>query len=222
MSRWRAARYVTVALLALGAMTSEAKGIKYAGIHPRTGKPEGGLCFIEFVHVHTSTPFDPALYQQRGDVWIFVGDPVPFGYEGPRYRYYGHHPVTMNLLVTGGEGVLYCYLDGPHWHAYQPPEDYKFVEKDDVHYYAGDYPPEYEKEKPRYVAVNTATRPLVYERPVVVGPPPPEYHGPVVEIGVHLPVPVIGVHVGAPPPVIVQERGKFKNRKFKPFKFERD
>jgi hypothetical protein len=227
MCRRRAVRFLVLLLLALGGTTSEAKGgVKYAGIHPRTGKANGGLCHIEFVHVHSMTPLDPALYQQHGGVWIFVGDPVPFGFDGPRHRYYGHHPVTLDLVFTGGgeDSVLFCYLDGPHFHAYEPPDDYKFVEKQDVHYFAGEYPPEYEKAKPRYIVVNTATQPLVYERPVIVGSPPPEYHGPIVQIGFHVPLPVIGVHVGGPP-VIVHEHGKFKrlkHKKFKQFKWKAD
>lgn len=73
--------------------------------------------------------------------------------------------------------------------------------------------------------VNGVYSSFAYERPVA-GPPPPEYHGPVVQIRVTVP----GIQVLAPPaPVLVIQESdddvgrkpkKFKNKKFKGKKFK--
>jgi len=216
---------VAAVLLAVPAVAA-AKDVRYAGSHPRTGRPDGGFCFLEVVHVHPAVPVNLALYRQVNGLWVFVGDPVPFGWDGPRVRYYGHHPVAVQILLGSRDGHVYCYLDGPHWHPYEPLHRSDWERKDDVYYFTGAYPQEYERDKPRYVApVNEVYRPIVYERPVVVGPPPPAYHGPVLDVRIHLPAPpAVIIGVPAPPPVIVipapppghqKKFKKFKHKKFK-------
>jgi hypothetical protein len=229
--------------------TAEAKQWKYAGMHPRGGQPGDGLCHIEATHVHTAAPIQAdVLYRTHDGAYIFIGDPTPFGYEGPRHSYYGHHPVVLNVLVNidvDVDVVEYCYHDGPHSHAYEPPPRQEFVEKEDVYYYAGEYPEEYKRESPKLVRVNTLYRPWSFPRPVVTVAPPPQYRGPIIQVDLKVPVPrvevavpAVEVRVGTPPPperevvVIHEERvvhvhddhcdhhrhkkhKKHKNKKFK-------
>jgi hypothetical protein len=214
-----------LALLALGAHAG-GKHVKYAGVHPRTGKPDGGLCYVQAVHVHSLAPSSAdVLYRMHNGVYFFIGDPVPFGYDGPRHSYYGHHPVTVNVVLEeeGPDDVAFCYLDGPHFHHYAPPPRTPFTTKENVAYYTGDYPESYEKEKPKLVRVNTVYKPIHYERPVVVEAPPAAYRGPLVDVRVHLPVPAVHVQVGAPPPVILVNEHvhvKHKHHKHKKHKWK--
>ncbi len=218
-------------LLALaGAGVSEAKPVKFAGLHPRTGEPNGGLCHIQAVHVHGAAPAHAqVLYRQHGDAYVFIGDPVPFGYEGPRHSYYGHHPVVINVIINvevDVDDVEYCYHDGPHYHSYPPPPDHDFDEQEDVHYYADEYPEAYKRDKPKLVQVNVLYRPWRYTLPVVVKVPPSSYRGPVVQVNVN--VPAVGVEVKVNPAparhevIIVEEpdhdRHKHKKHKHKKFK----
>lgn len=205
-----------------------AKNVKYAGMHPRTGKPNGGLCYVEAVHVHPLAPSNASLYRTQNGIHVFVGDPLPFGYEGPKHRFYGHHPITVDLIVPDfSDETVYCYIDGPHWHSHEPPHSHAFVEKEEVHYFSGEYPETYHREKDRFVTVNKLYRPIAYERPVVVEIAP-QYRGPVLDVKVLLPMPAVGLQIGigspAPRPatVIVHEHHphkgkhkKFKNKKFK-------
>ena len=39
-------------------------------------------------------PSDPRLYREVNGEYYFVGDPAPFDYDGPRYSYYGPHPIA--------------------------------------------------------------------------------------------------------------------------------
>ncbi|MBZ4421787.1 hypothetical protein [Myxococcus sp. RHSTA-1-4] len=213
MSRMNRMGLVGAALL-LAAGTAEAKQWKYAGMHPRSGQPADGLCHIEAMHVHTAAPVQAdVLYRTHDGAYVFIGDPTPFGYEGPRHSYYGHHPVVLNVLINievDVDVVEYCYHDGPHYHAYEPPPRQEFVEKEDVYYYAGEYPEEYRRESPQLVRVNTVYRTWNPTRPVVTVAPPPEYHGPIFQVNVNLPVPRVEVNVGAVPVrhdvVVVHER----------------
>ncbi|MCY1018718.1 hypothetical protein [Pyxidicoccus sp. MSG2] len=202
MSRLNLAALSAVLLLTAG--VAEAKQWKYAGLHPRTGQPADGLCHIEITHVHTAAPLHAdVLYRTHDNVYVFIGDPTPFGYEGPRHAYYGHHPVIINVLIhidVDEDDVEYCYHDGPHYHAYEPPPRHEFVEKEDVSYYAGEYPEEYKRENPKLVRVNAVYRPWSAPRPVVRIAPPPEYHGPIFQVSLNLPVPGVEVRVGTPPP----------------------
>jgi len=221
-------RNTTVGLLislavSIAAAPVEAKHVRFLGMHPIPDGQGGGFCYIEGPHVHIYDPARPdVLYRTEPDGYAFVGDPVPYGYDGPKYSYYGHHPV---YTPYGDEE--YCYLDGPHYHYFSPPAEGRFKLKAGVHFYTGHFPSVYVDAKPRYSKINVIYRPLRYTRPVVVEAPPPEYTGPVyVEDRPTVVVPAqrpsvqagagvyggvgmtagFSVQVGTPPPVIVEER----------------
>lgn len=192
---------LSAVLLLVAAGAAEAKQWKYAGLHPRTGQPGDGLCHLETTHVHSVAPqHADTLYRTRDNVYVFIGDPTPFGYEGPRHSYYGHHPVVLNVIINidvDVDDVEYCYHDGPHYHAYEPPPRQQFVDKEDVHYYAGEYPEDYRRENPKLVRVNTVYRNWNAPRPEVTFAPPPQYRGPIINVGVNVGV---NVNVGRPHP----------------------
>jgi hypothetical protein len=189
-----------VALLGLSS-TAHARPNHFIGPHPISAKQGGGYCYIDAPHIHAYVPDHEKLYQRVGDDWVFTADPTPFGYDGDKHPYYGHHPV----VTVGGEPV-FCYLDGPHYHSFDTPRgpDYR-VEKG-VAFYVGPMPPGYVKMRPqRQKMINAEYRPYVALRPTIEVAPPPEWHGevwvapPAVEFsapGVAVSAP--GVVVGAP------------------------
>jgi hypothetical protein len=194
-----------VVLASLAARVAEARHVHFAGPHPVAAKFGGGFCYIETPHMHIYAPDHGALYQQVNDQYVFTGDPTPFGYDGDKYKYYGHHPVAS----VNGEPV-YCYIEGPHFHAWEPPsEGYK--SKGGVAFYVGPFTPAYVKmKKDRVRMINAEYRPYQQYRPVVEVQPPPEYQGevyvapPAVEVsapGIQVTGP--GVYVNAPPPPTV-------------------
>jgi hypothetical protein len=197
--------------LVLGAGTASARPAHFLGPHPIATKFGGGYCYIEGPHIHIYPPDHPVLYHDVDGELVFTGDPSPFGYEGPRYKFYGHHP------VPGMPGDVYCYLDGPHVHVYAPPETPDYRVKGDVAFYVGPFAPVYYREQPhREKQWNVVYRPYVAVRPVVEVQPPPEWHGtvwvapPAVEVsapGVVVAPPMPSVEVHAPgvfvaPPVV--------------------
>jgi len=198
---------VAAAAVSLGAArTASADQVRYVGIHP---VPAGGFCYIEGPHVHVYAPAKTkdktrVLYRVHDGSYYFVGDPVAFGYQGPRHTYYGHHPVAVDVVVGDPRPqheVEFCYLDGPHYHYYTPPSDISFVVDGGAYWYAGTYPPAYERDRKAYVAVNTVYEPIAYTRPVVTVAPPAVYLGPVVAVDVHGPhghvvAPIAEVHGG--------------------------
>jgi hypothetical protein len=182
----------SLALLGALAGTADAKQVKFTGVHPIAVSVGGGFCYIEAPHVHVYTPDKvDVLYRDHDGHHHFVGDPVPYGYDGPKHAYYGAHPVAVDVVLDedelDGDEVEYCYLEGPHYHYFTPPPEVKFKTKGGVYWYVGDFPPEYERGKPRYAKVNVVYKPLKYARPVVVVAPPVEYHGHVVEVHDHHP-----------------------------------
>jgi hypothetical protein len=189
-----------LALLGFAA-TAEARHVRFLGPHPIAAKYGGGYCYLEVPHLHIYAPDHPALYQQVGDQYVFTGDPVPFGYDGDRFQYYGHHP------VPGVDGV-YCYIDGPHFHPYRFPETPEYKVQDNVAFYVAPLPEPYLRMKPqRERFVNEEYRPYERMRPQVVVQPPPEWHGtPYVAVGA--PTPSVEVRgpgaVVAPPGVEVR------------------
>ena len=195
----------------LGATTASATHVvRYVSKHPLPKKVGHGFCYITVPHVHDYEPSDPRLYRQMDGQYYFVGDPAPFDYEGPRYSYYGAHPIADVDVHFGGP--TYCYLRGPHYHWYAPPPQMQFELKGGAYWYVGNYEPAYYSERPRYVAINDAYAPVVYARPVVdVHVAPPMFHGEIVAVGpgvaahavVGAPVVSAGVYVAAPPPPVV-------------------
>jgi hypothetical protein len=205
---------------------AEARQVRYVGVHPLPGKAKA-TCHIEVAHVHVFAPERPdVLYRKQAGAYVFVGDPVAHGYDGPHQAYYGHHPLHVDVLVDGpapsDDDLGYCYLDGPHFHAWAPPADVTFTMKGGAYWYVGAFPPEYKRERRRYEPINVYYRPIVYVRPeVAFDAPPPGYLGPVVDghvavdapgvepphvdvvapavragVEVHVPVPTIEVGIG--------------------------
>jgi len=220
---------LTVVMGAAG--RAEARAVHYRSQHPLPRKIGHGFCYIGVPHVHDFGPSDPRLYRDVGGELYFVGDPAPFDYEGPRYSFYGPHPV-VEADVQFGQPV-YCYLNGPHYHWYQPAPaaSAQFEFRGGAYWYVGNYDPSYYQERPRFVAVNEVYQPIVYTRPVVdVTLAPPSFHGeivagpgyhraqatvvpPVVSAGVRVAIPPppqvqvgIGFNIGGPPPVVIEQR----------------
>jgi hypothetical protein len=179
------------------------------------------------------------LYRVHDHQYHFVGDPAAHDYDGPRTSYYGHHPIALDVVagvsVDGApHDVAYCYLDGPHYHAYAPAPNLEFEVKGDAHWYVGAYPDEYTRNRPALVRVNAVYRPIEYTRPVIEVEPPTAYVGPIfvvdapavivetprarvrggVSVDVHIPTPTLEVGI-ALPGVIVVDGHHHSHRKHK-------
>jgi hypothetical protein len=214
-----------------GAGRAEARAVHYRSQHPLPRNIGHGFCYIGVPHVHDFGPSDARLYREVNGELYFVGDPSPFAYEGPHYAFYGPHPV-VEADVQFGQPV-YCYLDGPHSHWYQPAASAPFEFRGGAYWYVGNYDPVYYQERPRYLAVNQfyqTIEPRDYARPVVdVTLAPPSFHGeilvgpgyrhahavvapPVISAGVTIAVPPppqvqVGIGIGfGGPPVVVEDR----------------
>jgi len=194
-----------VGLFALAAFApvAEAHQVEYVSPHPVPHKYGGGFCYINVQHTHNYLPGDARMYRHAHGHYYFVGDPTPFGYDGPRYAYYGAHPVREAELRFGHP--VFCYIKGPHYHWYQPPAQAHFQLSGGAYWYVGTFPQVYYDDRPRYAVINEAYASAVYTRPVVdvaVAPP-------IVAASISLGGPgwrahaVVGgppVHVVAPPP----------------------
>jgi hypothetical protein len=185
--------------------------VRYVSKHPLPKKVGRGFCYLTVPHVHDYEPSDPRLYRQMDGQYYFVGDPAPFDYDGPRYSFYGAHPVA-DVDVRFGTPT-YCYLRGPHYHWYAPPPQAQFELRGGAYWYVGTYDPVYYSERPRFVVINDVYAPVVYARPVVdIRVAPPAFHGEIVAGGpgwragavVGAPVVQAGIHVAVPPPPVVQ------------------
>ena len=190
---------VSAAVMVLAAARpAEAKHVRFLGPHPIAAKYGGGYCYIEAPHVHIYAPDSPTLYHESDGEYDFVGDPTPFGYDGPKFTFYGHHPVP-------GLPSVFCYLDGPHSHEYPPPRSPEYRVEGGAAFYVGAFDPVYFRDKPhRWKAWQAEYRPYTPMRPTVTVAPPPEWHG---EVWVPAPPDVVinapsppGVYVNAPSP----------------------
>lgn len=180
------------------------KQIGYVDVHPIPAEAGGGFCNISGPHVHIYQPeHADELYRVVAGSYLFIGDPVPFGYDGPKHAYYGRHPIPVDELVAKQhaehDGSVYCYLDGPHYHIYAPPPTLTFVDRGNAYWYVGEWPRSYQLDAPRYQKINVIYEPLLYARPVVIASAPAGYHVPVIEVTVHPPAPVV---VRRPAPVV--------------------
>lgn len=215
------------------AQAKKHKHYKYVGGHP-LDKHE--YCYIEAPHVHVFAPAHgnkkriKLEYRVYDDHYYFVGDPVARGYDGEPYGYYGHHPIAADVVAgmdVEPHVVTYCYLNGPHFHAYAPPPDIEFEVKGGVRWYVGAYPPEYERDKRVMVQINPLYAEVHYDRPVVEVDPPEAYIGPIVEVhapvvaveapvaeaevhggvevDVHIPTPTLEVEVGLPGIMVIDD-----------------
>jgi hypothetical protein len=207
--------FIAVVALSFGySAAAIAKTVEYVSQHPVPHKYGGGFCTIEVPHVHNYPPDDHRMYRQLGDgKYYFVGDPTPFQYDGPRYAYYGAHPVVEAEARVGHP--VFCYIKGPHYHPYEPPPQAQFQFTGGAYWYVGNFPPAYYDDRPHFAVINEAYAPLVYTRPVVdVQLAPPIVRadlaiggpgwGARVALGVPVaPVAVVPVAAPPPPPVAV-------------------
>lgn len=214
---------IAALLLSLGfSATAQARVVEYVSQHPVPHKYGGGFCYIDVPHVHNYAPGDPRMYRESNGQYYFVGDPAPFDYDGPRFSYYGAHPVVDAQVQFGHP--IYCYIKGPHYHGYQPPPQAQFQLSGGAYWYVGKFPQAYYDERPRYAIINEAYAPMPYARPVVdvqVAPPVvaaeisfggPGWRaaavvgGPVVPFYVPPPSPAIqvgvGINLGGPPVMV--------------------
>ncbi len=208
-----------LALMALSG-TAFADHHRYVGTHPLGNEPNDGFCFLQIPHVHTVAPSArlQVLYETRNNQHDFIGDPVPFGYDGQHYGYYGHHPVVVEF-----EGDSpFCYIEGPHFHEYRPAMTASYEFKGDLYWYTGALPTVYVRDQKHHKRVNLIYTPIVYTRPVVSVEPPSAYMAVYAGVGVgpggvHAGVVVappppptlsLDVHIGgaSPPPTVVRER----------------
>jgi hypothetical protein len=167
------------------------KQVRYHGIHPIPKSEGGGLCYIEGPHVHIFAANKLEYRDHRGANY-FVGDPVAYGYDGPKHTYKGHHPIHVHANVGDDhEDVEFCYLDGPHYHSFAAPSGPDFEVVGGVNFYVGTPPPVYLEARPALVKVNAVYTPLTYERPVVT---------------VQAPAAWIGVRAGFAPAAVVDAR----------------
>lgn len=217
-----------------GVSAAGTKQLRYVGIHPVPAAEGGGICHIEGPHVHIYA-VDKLQYRQHDGEFVFVGDPVAYGYEGPRYAYKGHHPIDLVLVVGDDEHhIEWCYLDGPHYHPFAAPAQ-DFVLTGGAYFYVGKPPKVYLDARPAMIQINAVYRPLVYTRPVITVAAPVGWIGARIDIVapranvvapvVRLSPPGISVDVGVVTPgvIIYDHRHRhYKHRKFKRYEYDDD
>jgi hypothetical protein len=218
---------VVLAIASAVAIADGKRQVQYVGIHPVAKSEGGGFCYIEGPHVHIYAA-DKVQYRDHNGANYFVGDPVAYGYDGPKHAYKGHHPIHVNVVVgDDNDDVEYCYLDGSHYHYFAAPEGPEFKVAGDAYFYVGEPPQAYIEARPAYIGINAVYRPFVYARPVVTVEAPVGwvgarigFGGPAVivahpgaavvvpgggvhvEAGIHVPMPSVHVDVGIGGPFI--------------------
>lgn len=198
------AALVAVAAVSLPADAGRSKQVRYVGIHPVPKSEGGGICYIEGPHVHLYAANKLEYRDHRGASY-FVGDPVAYGYDGPKHAYRGHHPIHVDVVVGDDEpDVEYCYIDGPHFHPFAAPAGPEFEVVGDAAFYVGEPPPVYLEARPAMIKVNAIYEPIVYTRPVIEVEPPHAWVG--LRFGAPVVVAPAAVVVDAPP-VGVRVRG---------------
>jgi hypothetical protein len=168
---------VTAAAVSQPATAGKTKQVHYVGIHPVPKSEGGGICYIEGPHVHIYGANKLEYRDHRGANY-FVGDPVAYGYDGPKHAYKGHHPIRVNAVVgDDDQDIEFCYIDGPHYHYFTPPDGPDFQVVGDAYFYVGEPGPVYVDARPQMVKINAIYTPLVYTRPVVEVEPPSGWIG---------------------------------------------
>ena len=208
-----------VAFITAFPVLANADQHRFVGIHP-AAKIHGGFCYIEAPHVHRYKPGKrTVLYRPHAGHHHFVGDPVAHGFDGPKHTYSGHHPIDVShSLGDEGNHIEFCYIDGPHYHAFVPAPTLKFASKGNAYWYIGDVPSAYRRDRVRLARINAVYKPMVYTRPIVtvdppsgwisatvyvpsrrpnVHVPPPVAHGRV-SAGIEVAVPTVSLEVGLP------------------------
>jgi hypothetical protein len=158
--------------LLLFSWSAAANPIRFLGSHPIPKQSGGGYCDVEVAHTHDYRPTPRFLFQEVDHQYVFTADPVPFGYDGQRYVYFFHHPISTDA----GGAIVYCFLDGFHYHAFAPDSDPGFIVKDGVAFYVGLFSAyffqlEAEIRRP----VNELYRAYAQLRPTSDVTPPPEW-----------------------------------------------
>lgn len=210
------------AIALLASATADAdrvRQVKYVGIHPIAKSEGGGTCYIEAPHVHVYAA-DKVQYRDHRGQNFFVGDPVAYGYEGPKYTYKGHHPIHVHAVVDDEDpDVEYCYLDGPHYHSFAPPDGSDVKVVGGAYFYVGTPPKAYVTARPQMVQINAMYKLLVYTRPVVTVAAPVGWIGARVDITaptVVVPAPGVRVDIGVrTPTVIIDHHHHHKHKKLK-------
>jgi hypothetical protein len=228
-----------VALAVTAGSAVAGKQVKYIGIHPVAKAHGGGFCHIEGPHVHTYAA-DNVQYRDHRGHKHFVGDPVAYGYDGPKHAYKGHHPIQVDANIEATAGIRvgephgdhaprtggsphteFCYLDGAHYHYFAPYEgpDFKFV--GGAYFYVGTPPRAYVDARPSMMKINAMYTPIVYARPVVTVDAPvgwvgarAEFIAPVVVApAVVVPAPSVRVNIGiGVPGVIIHDHHHHRGR----------
>jgi hypothetical protein len=203
MAGWPTILVMTLGLQAVA--TADAKRqVRYVGIHPVAKSDGRGMCQIEGPHVHIYEA-DKLQYRDHHGANFFVGDPVAYGYAGPKKSYKGHHPIHVHAVVgTPEPNVHFCYLDGAHFHSFAPPEGPEFTVAGDAYFYVAEPPPVYLEARPAFIGINAIYTPIVYTRPRVIVEPPVGWIGIRAGFGVGAVVGGPGVVVGGP---VVRGRG---------------
>lgn len=178
--------FAAVAWLALTGSARADAIVHFEGPHPIHPTTHKGMCMIEGPHVHSYLPHKPVLYVKVKGHWSFIGDPVEFEPESPKYLYHSHHPVFW-ADVDGDVATVdnYCYITGPHYHMYAPPPEMKFVLKGGVYWYVGARPAWYEARWRRHRHINRHYAVVHVPRPVITVEPPVGFIGVAVGPGVH-------------------------------------
>lgn len=145
---------------------------RYQGLHP-LAPHQGAFCYIDVPHMHRVPPPDLRVYLVSKDgTNIFVGDPAALGYDGPKFGYYGPHPLAISNVP--GLPSTFCYISGPHYHAAPQPPSPALVEKAGVTWYLGPLPPPAD---PGRVWINEVHAISGYAPPKVdLSMAPPGYH----------------------------------------------
>jgi len=155
---------------------------RYGGVHPVNAKHGKGLCHIEVPHVHVYDPPSAKLqFREHDGAQYFVGDPVAYGWDGPRFNYMGHHPLQVDIQVAVGAPppADFCFISGPHFHAFAPPPTMSadFSLTGDAYFYIGTPPPTYIELQPVMAEVDVEYQAIQYERPVITVTPPEAWIG---------------------------------------------
>ena len=106
----------------------------------------------------------------------------------------GPHPIHVDAYVGGEPDVEYCYIEGPHYHYFEPPDGDDFKLVGNAYFYVGTPAPVMLEARPQYIGINAYYRPIVYTRPVVEVEPPEGW------IGLRADFVTPAVVVDAPPP----------------------
>lgn len=116
MSRASAFVIVLASMSWLVAASASAVPRPHRGPHPLD--LEGHWHDESAVHVHDDLPAGLDGYAQIDGVWVFLADPVAFGYTGATWTYRGVHPLPPQI---GGV----CGVGGEHRHPFVPEGEYR-------------------------------------------------------------------------------------------------